>query len=110
MSRSTGASASEVTEEQVLAAMAPFRGEIMQVPSSVSAIKVDGERAYKRVRGGEAVELAARPVTVSRYEATGFDAGSTNTSTSRSRCSARPAPTCARSPAISAANWASEGT
>ena len=39
----------------------------MQRPSSVSAIKVNGERAYARVRAGEDVELAARPVTVSRF-------------------------------------------
>jgi tRNA pseudouridine55 synthase len=38
------------------------------VPSAVSAIKVNGVRAYARVRAGEAVELAARPVTVSRFE------------------------------------------
>ena len=50
------------------AAIAALTGHIMQVPSSVSAIKVDGERAYKRVRDGETVELAARPVTVSRFD------------------------------------------
>jgi tRNA pseudouridine55 synthase len=50
------------------AAIAALSGDIMQVPSSVSAIKVDGERAYKRVRDGETVQLAARPVTVSRFD------------------------------------------
>ena len=49
-------------------AMVPLRGEIMQVPSAVSAIKVDGKRSYDRVRAGEAVELAARPVTISRFD------------------------------------------
>jgi tRNA pseudouridine55 synthase len=49
-------------------AMAALTGEIQQRPSSVSAIKVDGERAYARVRSGETVQLAARPVTVSRFE------------------------------------------
>jgi tRNA pseudouridine55 synthase len=39
----------------------------MQVPSAVSAIKVKGERAYARVRGGETVELAARPVRVDEF-------------------------------------------
>ena len=39
-------------------------GEIMQVPTAVSAIKVDGQRAYARVRAGEQVELKARPVTI----------------------------------------------
>ena len=46
-------------------------GDIQQVPSSVSAIKVDGKRAYARVRAGEQVELPARPVTVSEFEITG---------------------------------------
>lgn len=46
-------------------------GEIMQVPSSVSAIKVNGERAYAKVRGGDEVKLAARPITVSRFELLG---------------------------------------
>ena len=45
-------------------AFAAFVGEIEQVPSAVSAIKVDGKRAYQRVRDGEEVELAARRVTV----------------------------------------------
>jgi tRNA pseudouridine55 synthase len=57
-------SAAAVTDEQVAAAFAALVGDIDQVPSSVSAIKVDGRRAYARVRAGEAVELAARPVTV----------------------------------------------
>ena len=49
-------------------AIGAFRGDILQVPSSVSAIKVDGRRAYARVRAGEQVELAARPVHVSRFD------------------------------------------
>lgn len=48
-----------------------FRGEIMQVPSAVSAIKVAGERAYSRIRAGETVELAARPITISAFEILG---------------------------------------
>jgi tRNA pseudouridine55 synthase len=48
-----------------------LRGLIMQRPSSVSAIKVDGERAYARVRAGEEVDLTARPVTVERFEIVG---------------------------------------
>ena len=43
-------------------------GAIEQVPSAVSAIKVDGKRAYARVRAGEDVQLAARPVTVHRFD------------------------------------------
>jgi tRNA pseudouridine55 synthase len=48
--------------------MATFVGRIEQVPSAVSAIKVDGQRAYRRVRSGETVELPARPVTVTRFD------------------------------------------
>ncbi len=67
----TGAAdASGVTDDAVAAAVAQLTGEIQQVPSSVSAIKVNGERSYARVRAGEDVALAARPVTVSRFEVT----------------------------------------
>jgi tRNA pseudouridine55 synthase len=55
-------------EEAVRAAFAALVGDIEQVPSSVSAVKIDGERAYKRVRAGEDVELPARPVTVHEIE------------------------------------------
>jgi tRNA pseudouridine55 synthase len=57
-----------VTAEAIEAAVAGFRGELSQVPSKVSAIKVDGRRAYERVRAGEEVALKARSVTVSRYD------------------------------------------
>ena len=57
-----------ITAEAIEAAVAGFRGEISQVPSKVSAIKVDGRRAYERVRAGEEVALKARSVTVSRYD------------------------------------------
>lgn len=60
--------ASHLTQEAVEAAVAPLTGDIEQVPSAVSAIKVDGERSYARVRAGEDVALAARPVTVSRFD------------------------------------------
>jgi tRNA pseudouridine55 synthase len=59
--------ASEVSDESVAAVMAELTGDIEQVPSSVSAIKVDGVRSYAKVRAGEQVELTARPVTVSRF-------------------------------------------
>lgn len=45
-----------------------FRGEIMQVPSSFSAIKVNGKRAYALSRAGHSVDLAARPVTIHRFD------------------------------------------
>jgi len=51
--------------------LSSLTGEIMQVPSSVSAIKVNGERAYAKVRGGDEVKLAARPVKISRFEMLG---------------------------------------
>ena len=68
----SSASAAGVDEAAVRAALLPLTGEILQAPSSVSAIKVDGQRAYKRVRDGEAVELPARPVTVTRFEGVSF--------------------------------------
>lgn len=64
------ADASRVSSEAVAAAMLPLTGDIQQVPSKVSAIKVDGQRSYARVRSGEDVQLAARPVTVSTFEVT----------------------------------------
>jgi tRNA pseudouridine55 synthase len=60
------ASAAGVTEDRIRAELANLTGDIEQVPSAVSAIKVDGRRAYARVRAGEEVALAARRVTVSR--------------------------------------------
>ncbi|WP_457253237.1 tRNA pseudouridine(55) synthase TruB [Pedococcus sp. P5_B7] len=50
------------------AAVRELTGDLQQVPSSVSAIKVKGERSYHRVRAGEEVDLPPRPVTVSRFE------------------------------------------
>jgi tRNA pseudouridine55 synthase len=61
----------EVTDDAIEHAIADLTGDIEQVPSSVSAIKVDGVRAYRRVRDGETVELTARPVTVSRFDLLG---------------------------------------
>jgi tRNA pseudouridine55 synthase len=60
--------AAAITAAKVEAAMGPLRGRISQVPSRVSAIKVGGRRAYDLARAGEDVELAAREVTVSRFE------------------------------------------
>ena len=61
-------SASQVTDEAIATAMAGLRGEIMQVPSTVSAVKVGGRRAYRLVREGQTVELKARPVRIDRFE------------------------------------------
>jgi tRNA pseudouridine55 synthase len=49
--------------------MAELRGEILQVPAAVSAIKISGVRSYRRVRAGESVELSPRPVTIRRFDA-----------------------------------------
>ncbi|AIY17107.1 tRNA pseudouridine(55) synthase TruB [Pimelobacter simplex] len=65
-------STAHVTEDAVRTALAAFEGEISQVPSTVSAIKVDGKRAYARARAGEEVELQARPVTIHEITAGGF--------------------------------------
>ncbi|UWZ46386.1 tRNA pseudouridine(55) synthase TruB [Dactylosporangium matsuzakiense] len=62
------ADASTLTDLEIETGLAPLRGDILQVPSSVSAIKVNGVRSYHRVRSGEEVALAARPVTVSRLD------------------------------------------
>lgn len=61
-------SAQNVTDEAIEAAIAALRGDIAQVPSAVSAIKVDGQRAYRLARAGRTVELAARPVRIDRFE------------------------------------------
>ena len=53
-----------VSADDVRTELARFVGDIEQVPTAVSAIKVDGQRAYARVRAGEQVELKARPVTI----------------------------------------------
>ncbi|MFE4610300.1 tRNA pseudouridine(55) synthase TruB [Streptomyces niveus] len=60
--------ASGVTREGIDAGVAALSGAIMQVPSKVSAIKIDGKRSYARVRGGEDFEIPARPVTVSSFQ------------------------------------------
>ncbi|ROQ63932.1 tRNA pseudouridine synthase B [Rathayibacter sp. PhB152] len=57
-----------LTAEAVDAVVATLTGAIEQIPSAVSAIKVDGRRAYARVRDGEEVVLPARPVTVSAFD------------------------------------------
>jgi tRNA pseudouridine55 synthase len=57
-----------VADEAISAGLAAMTGEIDQVPSAVSAVKIDGQRAYKRVRDGETVELKARRVTIAAIE------------------------------------------
>ncbi|HEY8453135.1 MAG: tRNA pseudouridine(55) synthase TruB [Micromonosporaceae bacterium] len=62
------APADAVTDDEIRAGLAALTGRIAQVPSAVSAIKVDGRRAYRRVRAGEAVDLPPRTVTVYRLD------------------------------------------
>ena len=64
----SGADAAAVDEQAIRAGMADLCGALEQVPSMVSAIKLDGKRAYARARAGERVLLTARPVVVSRFE------------------------------------------
>jgi tRNA pseudouridine55 synthase len=61
------ADASGVTDEYLAREIGVLTGDLHQVPSSVSAIKVDGKRSYALVRAGEQVELKARSVTVSEF-------------------------------------------
>lgn len=62
------ADARRLDEAGIASAMQALTGDIQQVPAAVSAVKVDGQRAYARVRAGEDVTLAARAVHVSRFD------------------------------------------
>jgi tRNA pseudouridine55 synthase len=62
--------ASHITDADIEKALLTMVGEIDQIPSAVSAIKVNGVRSYARVRAGEDVELKARRVTISKLEIT----------------------------------------
>ncbi|MEU4672012.1 tRNA pseudouridine(55) synthase TruB [Amycolatopsis sp. NPDC023774] len=62
------AALAKITDEQLAAGVAELTGDIQQVPSAVSAVKIDGKRAYARVRAGEDVVLPPRPVTVYRFD------------------------------------------
>ena len=61
-------SARDVTDGQIGEVVAALRGEIAQVPSAVSAVKIGGQRAYKLVREGQTVELAPRNVRIERFD------------------------------------------
>jgi len=61
-------SARDVADAQIVEAIAALRGEIAQIPSAVSAVKVGGKRAYKLVREGQTVELAPRNVRIGRFD------------------------------------------
>lgn len=64
----TDVSGQQPTKEQIEAALAKFRGDIMQRPPIFSAIKIDGKRAYKSARSGEVIEIPERPVTIHSLE------------------------------------------
>jgi len=61
------------TEAAITKALQQFQGPIMQVPPAYSAIKVNGQRAYKLAREGKAVEIEARPVTIYSNELTSYE-------------------------------------
>jgi tRNA pseudouridine55 synthase len=63
-------SAAALTQHELAQAIAELTGEIQQVPPAVSAIKVDGQRAYKLTRAGAAPELKPRPVSVYEFTVT----------------------------------------
>lgn len=61
------------TQKAVLRALDTFQGPIMQVPPAFSAMKINGQRAYKLAREGKVVELEARPVTIYKNELTSYE-------------------------------------
>lgn len=79
---STGDPEGEITEtgaklptrEEIEAVLPQFRGEIQQTPPAFSAIKVNGQRAYKLARAGKEVEIPSRTVTIYELEITSYDA------------------------------------
>ncbi len=64
----------DMTAERIQAACMPYVGEIMQVPPMVSAVKVGGERLYKKARKGETVEREPRPVRVYAFDVVEYTA------------------------------------
>lgn len=64
----TATSGARPSDDEIRAALAGFRGEILQVPPQFSAVKVDGERAYALARAGEEMDLAARELWVESLE------------------------------------------
>ena len=62
-----------ITREKIEEAIQKLTGEIMQIPPMHSAVKLNGQRAYKLARKGETVEIQPRPVTIKVFEITDFD-------------------------------------
>ncbi len=71
LSQATAEQLAAITDPDILKVITTLTGDIQQVPSQVSAIKVDGERAYAKVRAGEEVELKARAVTIAKFDVLG---------------------------------------
>jgi tRNA pseudouridine55 synthase len=69
----TDISAREPSESEIRAVLQQFIGDQMQVPPAFSAVKINGQRAYKLARNGQAPELAARPVHIERIEFTSYE-------------------------------------
>jgi tRNA pseudouridine55 synthase len=82
------ADASAVTREDLEQALSRFRGEILQVPPMVSALKVGGKKLYELARRGETIEREPRPVTVYRLDLLAFTAGRRAEAEIRVECSA----------------------
>ena len=61
------------TEKAILAALKQFTGQVMQTPPIYSAMKINGQRAYKLARAGKEFELEARPVTIHFNELTSYE-------------------------------------
>lgn len=68
ISEAEPATVAAIKDEQILAGVADLSGDIMQRPTAVSAIKIDGKRAHERVRDGEDVVIPARPVRINSFE------------------------------------------
>ena len=88
----TAPGAAGITAADVLALLPEFTGDILQVPTQVSAIKIDGVRSYARVRAGEHADLKARPVTVHRFELLGADANNEHQRSQEAVAEADPGP------------------
>lgn len=69
----TATSTKQPAEEEVRQALAGFVGDTMQVPPQFSAIKINGQRAYKLARKGEEVEIKPRPVHIDSIELTSYE-------------------------------------
>ena len=79
--------AADVSEEDILDVLPAFTGDIEQVPPMVSAVKVDGERLYKKALRGEEVERKARPVHIYDLQMTSFTLGDEPEAVLEVRCS-----------------------